>query len=152
MMIKKNQQRGFTLIELLIVIAIIGILAAIAIPAYKQQVIKARMAEVTNAMSHIATAAVKYRQELGILNEALAWPNCPDATAIQTTLGLGLGAVTRMRNPQVDPATGAIQATLINIDGAVDNQTLSLIPDPNDDGSISWRWDGTVPVVYMPRK
>jgi type IV pilus assembly protein PilA len=151
MTINKKQKKGFTLIELLIVIAIIGILAAVAIPAYRQHVIKARLAEVTNAMRYIATALANYKQDLSLV--AVAWPNCPDTAAIQTSLGVGLGAVTRISNAQIDPGTGTIQATLANIDGTVDGQTLSLVPAENpSDGSISWRWDGTIPITYMPKK
>ena len=151
MTINKKHKEGFTLIELLIVIAIIGILAAVAIPMYKQQVIKARLAEVTNAMRYIATALANYKQDLSLV--ALAWPDCPDAAAIQTSLGVGLGAVTRISNAQIDPGTGTIQAILVNIDATVDGQTLSLVPteDPSD-GSISWRWDGTIPITYIPKK
>ena len=152
MTIKKKQEKGFTLIELLIVIAIIGILSAIAIPAYKQQVIKAKMAEVTNGMRHIATALGNYRQELDMAGSALAWPNCPDAAAIQNSLGLGIGALSRISATQVDPATGTIQTTLANIDGVVDGQTLSLTPATDADGSIAWQWSGTVPVTYLPRR
>ena len=150
MIIKKKQKRGFTLIELLIVIAIIGILAAVAIPMYKQHTIRARMAEASNAMRYIATALMEYKQDLSMVG--VAWPNCPDATAIQNSLGLGLAVVTRISNAQVDPATGTIQATLANIDGAVDGHTLSLVPTENGDGSISWEWAGTVPTTYMPKK
>jgi len=150
MITKKKQKKGFTLIELLIVIAIIGILAAVAIPLYKQHTIRARMAEVVNAMRYIGTALAVYKQDLSMVG--VAWPNCPDAAAIQNTLGLGLSAVTRISNAQIDPGTGTIQATLANIDATVDGQTLSLVPTENGDGSISWQWNGTVPTTYMPKK
>lgn len=150
MILNKNHEKGFTLIELLIVITIIGILAAIAIPAYKAQTIKARMAEAVNAIRDIASALGTYRQELNMVGTA--WPNCPDIAAIQTTLGVGLAAVTRISAVQVDSATGTIQGTLANIDGVVDGQTLSLAPVENLDGSISWQWSGTVPFTYLPKR
>ena len=150
MIIKKKQKKGFTLIELLIVVAIIGILAAVAIPMYKQHVIKAKMAEVVNALRYISTALVAYKQDLSMVS--VAWPNCPDATAISNTLGLGLSSVTRISNAQIDPGTGTIQATLANIDATVDGKTLSLVPTENGDGSISWQWDGTVLPAYLPKK
>lgn len=150
MISKKKHEKGFTLIELLIVIAIIGILAAVAIPMYKQHAIRAKMAEAVNGMRHIATALMAYKQDLCMVG--VAWPNCPDAAAIQTTLGLGLAALTRISNAQIDPVNGTIQATLANIDGTVDGQTLSLVPTEDTDGSISWTWSGTVSTIYMPKK
>jgi len=145
-----RHKKGFTLIELLIVIAIIGILAAVAVPMYKQHVIKAKISEATNAMRYISTALANYKQEL--TGVAVAWPNCPDVTAIQNTLGVGISAVTRISTAQIDPGNGTIQATLANIDVTVDGQTLSMVPTESADGSISWTWTGTVPMVYMPKK
>jgi len=146
----KNHRKGFTLIELLIVIAIIGILAAVAIPMYKKHVVKAKMTEAVNAVRYIATALTVYKQDLSLVG--VAWPNCPDTAAIQSTLGLGMGAVSRISNAQIDPATGTIQATLANIDTVVDGQTLSMVPTEDADGSISWAWAGTVPQAYMPTR
>jgi len=152
MILNKNNEKGVTLIELLIVIAIIGILAAIAMPTYRQHMIRARLTEVTNAMRHIATAVNNYRQDLSLVGAAQAWPDCPDAAAIQNSLGLGVGAIGRMSAIQVDPATGTIQATLSNIDGSLDGLTLSLSPVSNPDGSLSWDWSGTVSLFYLPKK
>ncbi len=64
-MMKKQAQAGFTLIELMIVVAIIGILAAVAIPAYSDYTIKAKMANVLSSVDGLKTAIVVCAQEAG---------------------------------------------------------------------------------------
>ena len=148
-MLKKGR-KGFTLIELLIVIAIIGILAAIAIPVYNTYTIRAKMTEVMNMMSYIANAVGIYCQEVGASNGATTWPDCPDKAAIQSSLGVSVGG--RIGAAKIDQATGVIEATLTNIDPTVNGQTLTLIPTQGADGSISWDWGGTVRPAYIPKK
>ncbi|XLZ69356.1 prepilin-type N-terminal cleavage/methylation domain-containing protein [Massilia sp. SR12] len=64
-MIKRQAQAGFTLIELMIVVAIIGILAAVAIPAYSDYTIKAKMGNVLGSVESVKTAVVTCVQEAG---------------------------------------------------------------------------------------
>jgi len=142
---KKNRS-GFTLIELLVVIAIIGILAAVALPLYKGYTIMAKLSEVENAMSTVASAATVYRQDQN------TWPDCPTINAVGSSLGVALGAISRIFAITIN-ADGMITATIQNIDFMVDNKTLTLTPTTGSDSSITWNWGWSAdfPPQFRPK-
>ena len=81
---KRSMQKGFTLIELMIVVAIIGILAAVALPAYQDYTKKAKYAEVISVTSGYKTAVAVCAQEAGALTGCSSGVKGVPATVLTT--------------------------------------------------------------------
>ena len=130
-----KKQQGFTLIELMIVVAIIGILAAIAIPAYQDYTIRAQVSEGLNLTGGAKAAATEYYQDQG------AFP------ANNTQAGLDvLTNITGKYVSQVGVAGNVITVTYSNTAPRTANQNINgatlTLNGTDSGGSIVWDCDG----------
>jgi len=131
-----KMQKGFTLIELMIVIAILGILIAIALPAYQDYTIRARVAE---GITLAATAKLAV-SETAMSNNAL--PASQAAT----------GYVSPAATPNVTSiAIGANGPITITYTAAAGGGTLILVPTLQANGDVTWTCNtGTLLTKYRP--
>jgi len=132
---KKSVQKGFTLIELMIVVAIIGILAAVALPAYQDYTIRAKVSELILAASSFRTTISEAVASQGSLG------NSGTGLTVTVTGKVTGGSVT---NGGVIKITGDSSSTSVGT--AV---TVTMTPSLGTDLVVLWTCTGT-PAKYMP--
>lgn len=136
----KNMQKGFTLIELMIVVAIIGILAAIALPAYQDYTARSQMSEAMTLASGAKGSVTEFYSDSG------QWPT--------NNASAGLAANTQIQGnyvAQVNVASGVITATMktAGVAEGIRGATLVLSPMTHT-GSVEWTCRGSADNKYYP--
>ena len=142
----KSIQKGFTLIELMIVVAIIGILAAVAIPAYQDYTVRAKIQEAVNLSN-------PHRTALGIA--------CSEGalTGANQTTDLGLAGVTAYKGKYTssiaangdNTTSGTVVLTMMQIGNAVNAGQTIIYTGTCTPGGLTWAVSGTIAVKFYPK-
>ena len=135
----KRIQQGFTLIELMIVVAIIGILAAIALPAYQDYTIRSKVSEVILAASGTKTSVAEWYQSKGVLPAAGSLGTIDTKSKFVRSVAWSGTTITATAAGTLDSKVAGNTITLLAVTGA----TLGA-------GQIGWTCNGTIASKYKP--
>ena len=130
-------QRGFTLIELMIVVAIIGILAAIAVPMYLDYAIRTQVAQGINLASSAKVAVTEYYQDQG------AFPGDNTTAGLEAAANIKGKYVTQVEVV----AGGLIEVTFGGDVNAKINSAKMIMTPFDNDGSVAWTCTGDATLV-----
>ena len=128
-------QQGFTLIELMIVVAIIGILAAVALPAYQDYTVRAKVSEVMLAASSGKVPVAEFFQIYGRL---------------PSTASVSISNQTSKYVSALAWSGTVITATAQNLGAAAATGTITLTPTDAGNGVLNWACAGSIPTKYLP--
>ena len=137
---KKALEKGFTLIELMIVVAIVGILAAVALPGYNDYTTRAHVSEAASVAQGYKTAVAEYYA----INVSL--PNLADISmTILSSTAFSAVAVT----------SGVVKVTMTRVGGLTAGQFLEYVPDVSNTGAVTWLCTAAagntdIPDKYLP--
>jgi type IV pilus assembly protein PilA len=146
---KRSIQKGFTLIELMIVVAILGILAAVALPAYQDYTVRARVSEVVLAASQCRTGITEVYQT----NNAASLP-VANAWGCEFEAGASIGPTRYVRSIATSDS-GDIRVEATGLDPAIPatGAFVQMSPTLNAGGQVSG-WEcgpgGTMPAKFLP--
>ena len=135
--ISKSVQQGFTLIELMIVVAIIGILAAIALPAYQDYIARSQVSEIFALLDG----------QRGAIGEACT--NSGDCSGVAA--GVSLAATGKYSNIAANTASGILPASMSGVSSAlVNGKSVQLTPTLTA-GAITWACATDLLAVHKPK-
>lgn len=137
-MIQHRAQSGFTLIELMIVVAIIGILAAIAIPAYRDYTVRAKVSEGFSLATPAKTVISEHYLATG------NYPSNNNEAGLAESTEIVGNYVTYV---EID---GGIITVNYSNEPALIGTTLVMTPSTANPGSLTWACTGTMAPRYLP--